>query len=260
MSNSIYAAYRLSQLFLQVELWIFLCLMSAGVLAFRRRFVPSRRLLLLGVALFYGVSITPTAKALIGPLESRYPPFLTGKEQTYDAIVVLAGAIRRQPLSDSFTILGTESLDRLICGINLLKEASAPLLVLSGGVSDLFSHTPSVASVMKDEALRLGTPSNAILIETQSRTTAESAVEVRRLLPDAQRIVLASSSYHLPRAVALFKKQGFAEVIPAPCYYEITGKDFMVTDLIPGYESLRLVDYAIHEYVGIAVYRARGRL
>jgi uncharacterized SAM-binding protein YcdF (DUF218 family) len=255
-----YVAYRLSQLFLQVELWIFLCLLAAGVLALGRRFLPSRRLLLLGVALFYGVSIAPTAKALIGPLESQYPPFLTGREQTYDAIVVLAGAIRRQPAVGSYTILGTESLDRLICGINLLKDGSAPLMVLTGGVSDPFRHTPAVASVMKDQAVWLGTPPNAILIETHSRTTAESAVEVRRLLPDAQRIVLASSAYHLPRAVALFKKQGFAEVIPAPCYYEITGKDFVVTDLIPGYESLRLVDFAIHEYVGAAVYRVLGRL
>jgi uncharacterized SAM-binding protein YcdF (DUF218 family) len=255
-----YAAYRISQLFLQVEVWIFLCLLAAGVLALGRRFLPSRRLLLLAVALFYGVSIAPTAKALIGPLESRYPPFLMGKEQTYDAIVVLAGAIKWQPLVDSYTILGTESLERLICGINLLKGASAPLLVLSGGVSDPFRHMPAVASVMKDQALRLGTPPNAMMIETHSRTTAESAVEVRRLLPDAHRIVLTSSAYHLPRAVALFRKQGFSEVIPAPCYYEITGKDLVVTDLIPGYESLRLVDFAIHEYVGITVYRVLGRL
>ena len=255
-----YAVYRLSQLFLQVEFWIFLCLLAAGVLAVRRRFLPSRRLLLLGVALFYGVSIAPTAKALIGPLESRYPPFPTGREQTYDAIVVLGGGIQRQPPVDTYTILGTESLDRLICGINLLKEAAAPLLVLTGGDSDLFRHTPADASVMKDQALRLGTPPNAVLIETHSRTTAENAVEVRRLLPGAQRIVLTSSAYHLPRAVALFKKQGFAEVIPAPCYYEITGRDFVVTDLIPGYKRLRLVDFAIHEYVGSAVDRALGRL
>ena len=255
-----YAVYRLSQLFLQVEFWIFLCLLAAGVLAVRRRFLPFRRLLLLGVALFYGVSIAPTAKALIGPLESRYPPFFPGREQTSDAIVVLAGTIQRQPPTDSYTILGTESLDRLICGINLLKEAAAPLLVLTGGVSDPIRPTPAEASVMKDQALRLGTPPHAILIETHSRTTAESAVEVRQLLPEAQRIVLVSSAYHLPRAVALFKKQGFAEVIPAPCYYEITGRDFVVTDLIPGYESLRLVDSAIHEYVGIALYRALGRL
>ena len=197
MSNSMYAAYRLAQLFLRAELWIFFCLLAAGVLALGRRFLPSRRFLLLGIALFYAVSITPTAKALIGPLESRYPPFPTGRGQTYDAIVVLAGGIQRQPPVDTYTILGTQSLDRLICGINLLKEAAAPLLVLTGGVSDHFRPTPAEASLMKDQALRLGIAAHAILIETHSRTTAESAVEVRRLLPDAQRIVLTSSTYHL---------------------------------------------------------------
>jgi uncharacterized SAM-binding protein YcdF (DUF218 family) len=99
-----------------------------------------------------------------------------------------------------------------------------------------------------------------ILTETRSRTTAESAIEVRRLVPNAQRIVLTTSAYHLPRAMALFKKQGFAEVIPAPCYYEVTGKDFMITDLLPGADRIKLVNVAIHEYVGIAIYWALGRL
>lgn len=255
-----YVVYRLSQLLLQVELWILLCFLAAGFLALRRRFLPSRRFLWLGIFLFYGLSIVPTAKALIGPLESRYPPFLPGREQSYDAIVVLTGGIRWQPLLDAYTILGTQSLDRLICGIDLLKATTTPVMVLSGGAADPFERSAFEASAMKALALRLGLAPNVILTETHSRTTAESAMEVRRLMPNAQRIVLTTAAYHLPRAMASFKKQGFAEVIAAPCDYEVTGKDFMITDLLPRAGSLGLVNVAIHEYMGIAVYWALGRL
>ena len=255
-----YAAYRLSQLLLQVELWIFLCLLAAGLLALRRRFLPSRRFLWVGMFLFYGLSIAPVGKALIGPLESRYPPFLPGREQSYDAIVVLAGGIRWQPPVDAFTILGTQSLDRLICGINLLQTTTTPLIVLSGGVADPFGRSVPEASAMTALALRLGLAPNRILTETHSRTTAESAVEVRRLLPNAQRIVLTTAAYHLPRAMALFRKQGFAEVIAAPCDYEVTGKDFVITDILPAADSMKLVNVAIHEYLGIAAYWFMGRL
>jgi uncharacterized SAM-binding protein YcdF (DUF218 family) len=256
----VYAVYRLSQVFLEVELWIFICLAAAAYLALRRKFLPSRRLLLLGVLLIYLMGLAPIAKALIGPLEARYPPLVPGQEVSSDAIVVLAGGIRWQPIIHSHTILGTQSLERLICGIDLLRDGSAPVLVLTGGAAQVFGHPGLEASAMKDQALRLGIPKEAILIETDSRTTAESAVQVRRLLPNAHRIVLTTTAYHLPRAVALFKKQGFAEVIPAPCSYEVTGEEFMLMDLLPRLSSITLIDYAIHEYVGIAVYKALGKL
>src|SRR5205807_8212611 len=107
-----YAVYRLSQLLLRVELWIFLCFLVAGLLALRRRFLPARRFLWLGIFLFYGLSIAPTAKALISPLESRYPPFLPGRGQSYDAVAVLSGWIPWQPPVDDSTGRGTPSLHR----------------------------------------------------------------------------------------------------------------------------------------------------
>ena len=255
-----YAIYRLSQLFLQVEVWIFICLVVAGYLALRRRFVPSRRLLLIGLVLIYLTGLSPVAKALIGPLESRYPPLVPGQDVSSDAIVVLAGGIRWQPPTHSHTILGTQSLDRLICGINLYKAASAPVLVLTGGAAQVFGRPGVEASAMRAQALRFGLPEAAILTETHSRTTAESAVEVRRLLPNAHRIVLTTAASHMPRSVALFKKQGFEEVIPVPCSYEVTGDEFTIMDLVPRLGSMSLINQAIHEYVGIAVYKALGKL
>jgi uncharacterized SAM-binding protein YcdF (DUF218 family) len=255
----VYAVYRLSQLLLQVELWIVICLVAAAYLALRKRFLPSRRLLLLGLLMIYFLGLTPVAKALIGPLETRYPPLVPGQEVSSDAIVVLSGGIRWQPLIHTHTILGTQSLDRLICGINLLKDGLSPFLVLAGGNAQVSGRPMMEASAMKDLAMRLGIPKDAILTETHSRTTAESAAEVRRLLPNAQRIVVVTAAYHLPRTVAVFKKQGF-EIIPAPCSYEVTGQDFTLLDLLPRVSSMMLINQAIHEYAGIAVYKTLGKL
>jgi uncharacterized SAM-binding protein YcdF (DUF218 family) len=255
-----YAVYRFSQQLLDVELWIFICLVAAAYFALRRRFLLSRRLLLLGLLMICVLGFTPLAKALIGPLETRYPPLMPGQELSSDAIIVLTGGIRWQPPIHSHTILGTQSLDRLICGINLLKDGSAPFLVIAGGVAQVFGRPAMEASTMKDQAVSLGIPSDAILIETHSRTTAESAVEVRRMLPNARRIVLTTSAFHLPRAVAVFKKQGFAEIIPAPCSYEVTGEEFTPMDLLPRLASMRLINMAIHEYVGMVVYKLLGKL
>jgi uncharacterized SAM-binding protein YcdF (DUF218 family) len=255
----VYVVFQLAQMFLVVEFWIFICLLGASYFALRRRFLQSRRFLLLALLLFYILGLTPVAKALIGPLETRYSPLVPGREIASDAIVVLAGGIRWQPLIHTQTILGTQSLDRLICGINLLKDGSSPFLVLAGGNVQVSGRPMIEASAMKDLALRLGIPQDAILTETRSRTTAESAVEVRRLLPNAQRIVLATAAYHLPRTVAVFKKQGF-EIIPAPCSYEVTGEEFTPLDLLPRVSSMKLINMAIHEYAGIAVYKTLGKL
>jgi uncharacterized SAM-binding protein YcdF (DUF218 family) len=255
----VYVVSRLAQMFLVVELWIFICLLGAAYFALRRRFLQSRRLLLLGLLLIYFLGLTPVAKALIGPLETRYPPLVPGQEVSADAIVVLSGGIRWQPLIHTHTILGTQSLDRLICGINLLKDGSSPFLVLAGGNAQVSGRSMIEAFAMKDLAIRLGIPEDAILTETHSRTTAESAAEVRRLLPNAQRIVLATAAYHLPRTVAVFKKQGF-EIIPAPCSYEVTGQEFTLLDLLPRVSSMMLINLAIHEYAGMAVYKTLGKL
>jgi uncharacterized SAM-binding protein YcdF (DUF218 family) len=256
-----HALYKETQLLLTPELWIFSCLIVAWLL-FRspRRQASARWFLLVAIALFYILGTGPAGKTLIGALEARYQPPTPLEMQGHDALVVLAGGIKRQPPNGSPTILGTLSLDRLICGVTLFKEGRAPVLVLSGGIGDAFQKSPPEADEMRNLAIRLGVPPSALVSETGSRTTAESAVEVRRALPRLRRILLVTSAFHLPRATALFRKQGFEQVTPVPCGYELSTTDFGLKDLIPSIFGFRLVTYAVHEYVGIAVYRMLGRL
>ena len=255
-----FLAYKLIQVPLRPELWIVVCLVGAWALSrSANRLRLARRLLLLGILLLYGLGIRPTTDALVRPLETRYPPIAAAESKPYDAIVVLGGGSRWQPQTGAATIIGTASLPRLICGMMSLRAGFAPALVLSGGVGDPLRQSPPEADVMRDLALQLGAPPSAVLTESNSRTTAENAVEVRRTLPSARRIVLVTSALHLPRATALFRKQGF-EVTPAPCDFIVSPDPWGPTDFLPSGRALSYTGAAIHEYVALAVFRAIGRL
>ncbi|MGH8056620.1 MAG: YdcF family protein, partial [Candidatus Entotheonellia bacterium] len=67
------------------------------------------------------------------------------------------------------------------------------------------------------------------------------------------------SALHLPRAVSLFRKEGF-HVIPAPCDYAVSSDPLVLTDFLPSGGTLSSTGSAVHEYVGIAIYWVIGRL
>jgi uncharacterized SAM-binding protein YcdF (DUF218 family) len=218
-----------------------------------------RWLLLIGILLFYILGIKPTGEALLRPLELRYAPFRAGEGHSYDAVVVLSGRTKWQPQTETWTILGTNSLDRLICGMRLVRKGAAPILVLSGGVGGPSGPATPVADTMREFAIEFGIPTSAILTENKSRTTAEQAEEVRRVLPNTSRIVLVTDASHLPRSTAVFRKQGF-DVVPYPCTYLASASSWRPLDFLPSSEGFYLLYTAIHEYMGIAAYKAMGYL
>jgi len=255
-----YVLYKLLQVLLWPELWIFACFVGAWVAFYStRRHALGRWLLFVGVLLFYIVGITPTGDALLRPLELRYVLLRDGEGHAYDAVVVLSGGIKGQPQTGATTILGTHSLDRLICGMRLVRKGAAPILVLSGGGGNPFGPAQPVADTMREFAIEFGIPPSAILTEGRSRTTFENALEVRRMLPNTHRIVLVTDALHLPRSTAVFRKQGF-DVAPYPCTYLTSGGSGDPLVFLPCSDGFDHVRTAIHEYVGIAASRAMGYL
>jgi len=255
----VYVLYKLLQVLLWPELWILACFVGSWVVSYStRRYALGRWLLFVGILLFYILGITPTGVALLRPLELRYAPF-DGQGHSYDAVVVLSGGIRGEPQTGTTTILGTHSLDRLVCGMRLVRNGAAPILVVSGGAGHPFGPAKPEADTMREFAIEFGIPPSAILTEGRSRTTVGNAVEVRRLLPNTRRIVLVTDASHLPRSAAVFRKQGF-DVAPYPCTYLTAAGSWDPFDFLPCSDGLARVNIAIHEYVGMAAYWAMGYL
>ena len=117
---------------------------------------------------------------------------------------------------------------------------------------------------MRRWAERLGVPREAIVIEGQSRTTYENAIETKRLLGAAS-VLLVTSASHLPRATALFAKQGF-HVTPVPCDFLIRNRprdnfqDLDPFDVLPNDRAIEQTTGAVTELAGMGVYWLTGKL
>jgi uncharacterized SAM-binding protein YcdF (DUF218 family) len=175
----------------------------------------------------------------------------------------LAGAVLEKGSLRPQHELAASSAQRTVCGVDLYARGYATTVILSGGDASIFSEGPQVAAEMKRLAVRLGVPEKAIVIEDHSRTTYENAVETKRII-GARPALLVTSASHLPRAAALFQKQGL-DITPVPCGYSAKDRTdepwkLNLFDLIPNVTALDISTNAIQEHVGILVYRAMGKL
>jgi len=262
-----FGVYKLSKYLIYPYTWFLL--LSALLVVTTLGCLSGRRLVavrILTVALFLMLYVFATpivAHVLIASLEEQYPPFDRSVRRDFGAIVVLAGAVLEKGSLRPQHELGATSAERTVCGADLYVRGYATKVILSGGDASIFSEGPQVATEMKRLAVRLGIPEDAIVIENVSRTTYENAVETKRII-GARPALLVTSASHLPRAAALFQKQGI-DITAVPCGYSArnrTDDPWKINpfDLIPNVTALDISTNAVQEHVGILVYRAMGKL
>ena len=264
----LFTGYKILKYLLYPVSWIVgPVVLATGIalLPFSPRRFRSIRLLLLFSTISTLLLATPIpGRTLLAVLEGWYPPFQPSVTTKFDAVVVLAGGIYPQGSLRPQHDLSEESRHRTACGADLFNHGLAPKLILVGGDASVFGHGPSEAGEMKRFANRLGVPDAAILTEERSRNTYENAVNLKQLWRNGS-ILLVTSAYHLPRAVALFAKQGF-RVTPVPCGYETKDRpgdgldQINITDFLPSYHALEITTHAIDELAGIVVYWMTGSL
>jgi len=92
-------------------------------------------------------------------------------------------------------------------GVKLLKEgwAKKDMIILSGVVAT-WKYT--CASLMQEQALSLGVPRNAILLEEKSASTKENAIFTKDIIKrhGYTSLILVTSAYHSKRANKIFEK------------------------------------------------------
>lgn len=90
--------------------------------------------------------------------------------------------------------------------VALWQRGYAPLLLFSGASLD--PSSVSSAELMKREAVHLGVPATAILLEPEATTTEENATGVARLMAEhrLRSAILVTSPYHQRRASILFAR------------------------------------------------------
>ena len=212
------------------------------------------------------VITTPlVAKPLVSLLESWPAPHQFPPSTPIQAIVILGGGLHDKGTLRPSIELSEESRLRTLCGADLYRQGLAGKVVITGGDISVFGSGPTEATTMKEWAIRLGVPPEAILTDSRARTTYENAIGTKHILGDAASILLVTSASHIVRATGLFEKQGFL-VTPYACGYRSTdragdGWDHLTPfDFLPSSWALQRTSDVVEEVAGIIIYRLAGKL
>jgi uncharacterized SAM-binding protein YcdF (DUF218 family) len=202
-----------------------------------------------GLLLLLVFSLPITGWLLLWGLESKAGPYASPQEledKGIKNIVVLSGSRRTgpRPVTDR---LNCASVARTLEGLRLWKKKPEASLHLSGG-SMLKKN--SVAQAMADFSRFSGVPDNALVLEAESWNTEDQAELLKERL-GKKPFALITSASHMPRSLALFKKQGLNPV-PCPTDFNTVDLDFGVERFIPGAKGLSMSQKALHEYMGLA--------
>lgn len=212
---------------------------AASVRTVRRRVL--QRWLVGGVVVAGVVTGSPTFTYLARPLVVASP---LGQA---DAIVVLGGGVEQ----DGRPTRGT--LERTRYAISLYRQGLAPMIILSTGLAKYFNEARLMAEIARSE----GIPEQVLILEEDSRNTAENLEYVQRIL-DARRwnsVIVVSSPYHM-RRVALVSRRCCSQtaMLYAPTNPEAL---YQFQNPLHRFRQARAV---YREYLGLAWYWIRGHI
>ena len=111
---------------------------------------------------------------------------------------------------------------------------------------------------MKAKAVELGINESQILLSDIVENTAEEAEAVAQLISanGIKRIVLITSSFHMPRAKLLFDKQGI-DSEPYAIDYAATGQALNWLSFLPNASGFSKASQGIREYIGRLYYKLK---
>jgi uncharacterized SAM-binding protein YcdF (DUF218 family) len=243
-----------------VGLLVFVLAVALALVLARSRWA---RWWILGVTLACWFAATPFGSAaLSAPLAHPFGQINSAADAgPVGAIAILgAGVTEASAGPVTFATLSYPSALRTVEGARVFRLLGGqPLVVASGGRVPK-TQQRSEGEVMAAALVSLQVPSDHILVEGASTSTRDEAVYVTRMLHErgVQRFVLVTSPAHMRRSVAAFQAER-ADVVPSVAVDTSTDVPHWPW-FVPNDGSFGLSDAAVHDYLGIAYYWARGWL
>lgn len=259
MTTALFALTKVIGALIMPLSMFFLVALVAGGLLFTRWWRLGRGVLGAALVVLWVLSWEPTARLLLEPLESQYPPLVEPAELSERGpgyIVVLGHGHRLEPGLPITSQINSTAAIRLLEGLRLHRELPQSSLILSGG--SVFGATPN-SQVMHRLAAAIGALPDAATVRFSSpRNTREEAVRVAEFLAGKEQpagyLLLVTEASHMPRAVALFRGAGL-DPVAAPTLHRVrqheAGRGFHPGDVRPSADALLMSERAIHEYAGL---------
>lgn len=209
----------------------------------------------LGLAVVF---LLPVDVWLLRPLENRFAAAQAPGH--VDGVVVLGGAVSVPLSADRALPTLNRDADRLVAFATLAHRYPDARLVFAGGPPSPPSGGLSEADASRMLLEQLGVQPSRVLVDDQSRTTWENAVNALALAHPQQgeTWLLVTSASHMPRAMGAFRGAGWPSVLPWPVAYR-TARQGWPAPLQPVGTRLSGVDLAAHEWTGLVAYWLQGR-
>lgn len=168
-------------------------------------------------------------------------------------IIVLASGDRFNHAIPDSRQLDQGGLRRVIAAVDLSRETGGQLLMVGSGYR---GERHPLAERMAQLARDLGVAPVDVRAVPGSLNTYENLEQLDPRLLEGRQVFLVTSAFHLPRAVAVARKQQL-DVIPVPCDYrakpEVTWRAWL-----PQNGAWQLLKIVLHERVGLLYYKIRG--
>ena len=202
---------------------------------YKNSFKKAKLFLTLSIVWIAIISYSPFANFLLEPLESKYSK-LEKIPQDIQYILLLGGDQQNR---------GWEAL-------RLYNKIPNSKIITSG-----YEGRYAIAEAIKTANIlvELGIPKKDIIIHDKPKDTKEEAIKIKSVLKDKP-FILVTSHYHMPRAIALFNKEGLYP-IPAPTDRLDKGSKYLS---IPSGGDLIKTEIAMHEYIGLLWAKLRGQI
>lgn len=237
-----------------------LLLVVAGLALWRGRRALAGWAMALSGAILFICSFTTLGVLMIAPLEARFalPAALPAKVST---IIVLGGGIDGEVSKARQRTELSAGGDRFVEGLRLAQLYPDAKILISGGFGSLIAEGDTDAAVAQRFYVDMGIAPDRLLLEGQSRNTAENAAMTRDMVGTDHdgAVLLVTSAFHMPRSMGLFRAAGF-DVVPWPVDYRATGAEGLAFEPSNPPENLLTVTVAFREWIGLLAYWATGKI
>ncbi len=212
-----------------------------------------------GLVLLLLFGFSPLATMLLLALSERFPPSpMNGPAP--DGIIILGGAIDPDNTLARGSIEIDSSGDRVIAMLQLARRYPEAKIVFSGGSANVVATPVPEAQFAGRLLTELGLAGDRLVLENDSRTTAENAEQSKAILQPkrGERWLLVTSAFHMPRSIGTFRAAGF-DVEAYPVDWRTRGWEDAWVPFDKLSAGLARSDVAVHEWVGLLAYWLTGR-
>lgn len=181
--------------------------------------------------------------------------------KTYDAIIVLGGFSTYNEEFDRINF--TNSSDRFMQGLVLVKKRVAPFMIVTGGSGSITYADHKEGDRVKTYLQNIGFPDSLYMVESESKNTYENAVETAKILKEKfpnGKFLLVTSGYHMRRSIGCFAEQGLNCDPYSTDMHGGPGRFSLDYFLLPDVQILSEWNLLFHEWVGCISYNIQGYL